>query len=230
MKRLFLLLSLMLSFIASSEALLIVDVSNPVVVKDSSFKGMNIYLTGIADTKSEMMVEVIGPEMESKLWKRVNKYGIWIKKTAIKSVKIPSYYHYAVHNNDASEGFERLIKKRCLDAIEDPAYATSTLDILQQRGLYPKQPDAVEFVSNHIFKTSFYLPEHAETGTYEVTTCKLGADNECNHTSFTVERSQFRNKIVALSKSNKILYAVLAVLLALALGGLAGYVFRKDMK
>ncbi|MFS8180544.1 TIGR02186 family protein [Pseudovibrio denitrificans] len=232
---------------------LVSAVSSSRVAITSNFTGTQILVYGEiardAETVSrtgnqDVVVVVEGPLERVTTWRKDRILGLWINATSQTYIAVPSFY--AVHATDdlrniASEdwlkqyriGLENLplaaLGTRA-PATERKAFKEAFLRDRVQHGLYSQMSKSINFLSPTLFSTTVDLPATIPTGDYKVTTFLFsgGVLLDSQEQVLTVAKIGFEQVTFNLSRQYPAVYGVLAIILALFTGWIAGVIFKKD--
>ena len=232
---------------------LVSAVSSSHVAITSNFTGTQILVYGEiardAETvprtgNQDVVVVVEGPMERVTTWRKDRILGLWINATSQTYIAAPSFY--AVHATDdlrniASEdwlkqyriGLENLplaaLGSRA-PAAERKAFREAFLRSRVQHGLYSQMSRSIDFLSPTLFSTTIDLPATIPTGDYKVTTFLFsgGVLLAQQEQMLTVAKTGFEQVTFNLSRQYSAVYGVLAIILALFTGWLAGVIFKKD--
>ncbi|SDQ84235.1 TIGR02186 family protein [Pseudovibrio sp. Tun.PSC04-5.I4] len=232
---------------------LVSAVSSNNVAITSNFTGTQILVYGEiardAETVSrsggqDIVVVVEGPLERVTTWRKDRIVGLWINATSQTYIAVPSFY--AVHTTDdlrnvASEdwlkqyriGLENLplaaLGSRA-PAAERKAFKEAFLRSRVKAGLYSQMSKTIDFLSPTLFSTKIDLPAIIPTGKYKVTTFLFSGDVllDKQEQSLTVAKKGFEQVTFSLSRQHPAIYGLIAIMLALFTGWLAGVIFKKD--
>ena len=100
---------------------------------------------------------------------------------------------------------------------------------LQREGLFGRQLGNVSFLGNQLFRTDVHFPSNVPTGAYLVTVYLIrdGAVESAQSTPLSVSKIGIGAWVYDFAYEQSALYGLLAIVLALLAGWLAGVVFRR---
>ena len=110
----------------------------------------------------------------------------------------------------------------------EAAFSEALIRIRSDAGLYSKQPGGVRVTANTLFDTAIDLPANLTEGLYK-TRIFLTRDGKIvsDHTSFvSVEKVGLERWLYSLAHDQPLLYALLALAIAIAAGYIASTAFR----
>lgn len=232
---------------------LVSAVSSANVAITSNFTGTEILVFGeiARDAESvarpgdqEVVVVVEGPQERVTTWRKDRIVGLWINATSQTYIAVPSFY--AVHTTDDLRNIasEDWLKQYRIGLANIPLAALGTrapasvrsafkdafLRDRVEAGLYAQMSKAIEFLSPTLFSTKIALPANIPTGEYKVTTFLFsgGVLLDTQEKMLTVAKKGFEQVTFSLSRQYPALYGLLAIIMAVFTGWLAGVIFKKD--
>lgn len=232
---------------------LVAAVSSANVAITSNFTGTEILVFGeiARDAESvarpgeqEVVVVVEGPQERVTTWRKDRIVGLWINATSQTYIAVPSFY--AVHTTDDLRNIasENWLKQYRIGLANLPLAALGTrapasvrtafkdafLRDRVEAGLYAQMSKAIEFLSPTLFSTKIALPANIPTGEYKVTTFLFsgGVLLDTQEKMLTVAKKGFEQVTFSLSRHYPALYGLIAIILAVFTGWLAGVIFKKD--
>ena len=98
-----------------------------------------------------------------------------------------------------------------------------------QQGLYFAEPAAVDFVQAGLFRVHFTFPSNVPPGTYRARVYEIQKGKIISEgvTELSIRKAGLEERIYQTAQDSPWLYGILAVVLALLSGWLAGAVFRR---
>ncbi|MDD7911124.1 TIGR02186 family protein [Pseudovibrio exalbescens] len=193
----------------------------------------------------DIVVVVEGPPERVTTWRKERIFGLWINAHSKTYTNVPSFY--AVHSTrplqeiteddtleDQRTGLVNLplapFGVRLSSAEDRRAFRKAFLQERVDLGLYAERPDTIKLLSPTLFATSIPIPANVPVGEFKVTTFLYngGVVLSEGHQELTVAKKGFEQFTFDLANENPALYGVIAVILALFTGWLAGVIFRKD--
>ncbi|WP_068080616.1 TIGR02186 family protein [Polycladidibacter stylochi] len=246
---------LMVLCLTSAQAESLVSaISSPSVSITSNFTGTDILVFGEVNRdkasvprvgKHELVVVVEGPKERVVTWRKERILGLWINANSRTYTNVPSFY--AVHTSGplSDIGTEETLKQQRIglqnlplapiyekgqDVSERQLFKSALIRKKQEADLYAQREGAITFLSPTLFSTTVPLPSNIAVGEYTITTylyhgsALLTSQTQHLH----VAKTGFEQHTYALAHEKPLLYGLVAVLLALFTGWLAGMIFRKD--
>ena len=220
----------------------VADLSKYVISIDSGFTGTDVLLYGAVEEEGDLVVVIRGPDERVSIRRKDRIAGIWMNQDEIEFQAAPSFYLVASNrplDEIAQKNFRELhqIGLDALQLISNTArpeeevtpFREALIRNRRREGLYSDSIDAMKFLSNRLFSTSVHFPANVPEGAYraEVFLIRDGKVISAETTPLFVNKSGFLWQINFYAHSQPALYGIVAILLALFAGWIAGVVFRK---
>lgn len=247
MKKILLSISLMIFFglyINQAKAdYLIADLSTEHIILNYDFKGQYITISGITDGVKDIVISVYGPVRAYRVWKKEKINGVWVND---KSFTIPSEHSYfyiaaskdlysiadldTLRDLNLDYQFETYQVQEKYPQLQFDKFKEEFKLYRQALRLYPTKTEGIEHIGNNIFRAKFFIPTCAYNGKYEVKIYAFikGAVVKSMDLSFDVRKQGLYATIDEISKKKPLEYSILATIIALSAGLVAGFIFRKD--
>ena len=232
---------------------LTVALSTPEVTINSNFTGTTVTVFGVIDRDAaalsavgtyDIAVLLMGPP-ETRVVRRKQRFlGIWANAASETFEAAPTFYSLSTSVNVADLatapvlarlqlGFDNIaLRYEGRAAINDPAasdFRDAFIRLKDRAGLYHQQV-GVRFIGNLIFRTTFYLPANISIGWYTADAF-LFSDRQLIATakdSLRVSKTGLEDTLSTFARSQSLVYGLICVALALAIGWLGGVIFRRD--
>lgn len=233
---------------------LVAALSADVVRIESNYTGTNIVVFGeIARDAGtvgrpdpyDIAVVVSGPESNITTRRKGRFLGIWVNRDAEVFADVPSFL--AVHTTRPPHELSsraileehriglNFLNLRIARASDVPIsdrdnFRAAFLRLRLASGLYSERHDVIDFLSNSLFRTSVPLPANIPVGDYKVTAYLLQGGTLLAETQMPlrVAKTGFEQYTYWFAHQYSAAYGLLAVLLAVFTGWLAGVIFRRD--
>ena len=229
----------LLSFSVNARPL-IADLSLRSIEIDSKFSGTEILLFGARNDAGDVVVVVRGPELEYILRKKERIAGVWANKKQVNLYGINSFYSAAssrelegIRNKDLLASLNIGIENISFDMSSEnyfdrDEFKKAFLDDKERDKLYMAEIGDVSFIGDTLFRTIIKFPDNIPRGTYtaEVYLFSDGQLMGVQSTPLLVKKTGFGAFIFDLAYEHSFLYGIMAVLLALTAGWVAGSFFR----
>lgn len=228
-----------------SQTPLIADLSEHQIQITTGFVGTDVLLFGTVDLGSNVVVVVRGPEERTTVWRKGRFAGIWVNDRRVVFERVPSFY--AVRSSaPLDEIASRSTRMRHgmgaeflrLRAGEEGDTSAEMLETFrkalirnkQREGLFATGGDSITFLGGQLFRTRLHFPANVPTGFYDVEVFMLqdGRVVHAQTTPLIVRKAGLGADVFFFAHNYSALYGVIAVLLAVAAGVIAAFVFRKS--
>jgi hypothetical protein len=217
----------------------------PDVVEISSFyQGRNVTVTGTLPPGLGAVVEVMGSTTEEHLMRKGRRGPLWMNVGQISVSGVPSLYLVlssradllAGNLIDAAWGFPALIQRISLKGdvqdSEKDKFKHQFLELKESQSLYGSWPGGLKLSpagdGRQKVTGKFWLPSNIKPDMYKVclTTVKEGhaVDKVC--TDLPVQMVGFPAFLMTMAYDHAALYGLLAVIIALVVGAIMGYLFK----
>ena len=222
---------------------LIGDMSEYHVNIDSTFTGKNLILFGAQNDPGDILIAVRGPKRNVTVRrKKETAAGIWVNDKAIIFLNVPFYY--ALNGSGESPvlnssplykaleiGQEQLVLNtpRPIEASERDEFTQAYLNLQKEKGLYRHFSEPLKFMGDTLFKTLITFPDTLPRGDYAVDMYLFedGRLRGVQTLPITVDKVGFDAFIYDLAHNNSILYALLAIGIALSVGWTISQLFSR---
>ncbi|MGF1593883.1 MAG: TIGR02186 family protein [Kiloniellaceae bacterium] len=226
------------------QAPLIADLSEHQIQITTGFVGTDVLLFGTVAPDANVVVVVRGPEQETTVWRKGRFAGIWINDRRVVFERVPSFY--AVRSNapldEIASQSTRLrhgmgaeyLRLRPGEAETDEAataiFRAALIRNKQRAGLFATSGDNITFLGGQLFRTRLHFPANVPTGFYDVEVFMLqeGRVVHAQTTPLIVRKAGLGADVFYFAHNYSAAYGIIAVLLAVAAGVIAAFVFRKN--
>jgi len=248
MRRLLLALALLLAAAAAvpaaaqapSSTALVADLSKRQIAITTGFAGTDLLLFGAVEGPGDVIVVVRGPRRDQVVRRKIRIAGVWLNGESVEFEHVPVFYWVASSRPLAAiaePGFldEHAIGTGHLDfrpvqtAHDTAAYRAALIRNKAEADLYEEAEGAVTFVADRLFRTSVTFPANLPTGTYAAEVYLLRDRTLVSRQTATIDvaRVGLGARIHNFARQQAALYGIIAVLVALVAGWLAGAIFRR---
>jgi uncharacterized protein (TIGR02186 family) len=189
-----------------------------------------------------VVVVVRGPARREVVRRKERVAGIWLNGTAVTFDHVPGFYFVAT-----SRPLDRVAPAETLahlqigvETLKLEARGAATpklaaefhaglLGAKQASRLYSRKPGTVSVQGGRLFRTSIRFPANVPTGVYsaEVHLFRDGRPISVSKTPVIVRKAGIEARIYDFAHEQSALYGIVAIVIALVAGWLAGVVFRK---
>lgn len=236
-------LSLFLTFpLYASARPIIADLSVRQIEIDSGFTGTDILLFGARTDPGDIVVVVRGPETSYIVRKKDRVAGVWVNKKQMIFNGINGFYaiasnrpldniqnDYLLSSLQIGEG-EISLPPNAPDAHSNvPEFKAALLKRKQGEKLYAPHISEISFMGDTLFRTVIRFPENIARGVYtaEIYLFSDGQLSGIQSTPIIVSKKGFDAYVYDFAYKYPAMYGIVAVLIALFAGWVAGTVFRR---
>lgn len=241
---------LLLSLAAAREPLLVPDVSQRNVEIRYSFSGAELLLFGaiiypggrIPTDRSDIAVVLKGPTQSILVREKKKVAGIWMNVESARFRSVPGFYSIA-----SSRPLSKLIDERTAAIYElglgniqlSPAsdsppeaqqrFERGLVGLMKRQSLYSEHPGRVEISQGVLYRARIAIPARVPVGRYTAETFLIrnGKIFAAATRKIEIRKSGFERFVAESAEEIPLIYGIFAVALSVALGWLAGSVFRR---
>lgn len=220
---------------------LVADLSSREIAITTGFTGSELLLFGAVDGDGDIVVVVRGPVQQEVVRRKERMAGIWVNADSVAYREVPSFYHVASTRplteiappralTDLELGADRLKFQRVgTPRPGDDVFRKALLRNKERDNLYTKGHGKIKIMGRRLFRTTVVFPTIVATGTYSVDVLlfRNGRVVDTETTPLSVRKVGLEAGIYNFAHEQSALYGVIAILIALMAGWLAGAVFRK---
>ena len=230
---------------ASGQQVLVADLSDHRIGISTGFTGAEVMLFGAIEGEGEIVVVVTGPRETVTVRRKSRIAGIWANTASQSFENVPAFYAVAstAPLEDVAPSDVRGRQQIGLDNIAMRASESSrqTDDEEVQRfrdglvrnriadGLFIAESAPVTVLSDRLFHTRITFPANVTTGLYSVAVYYMRDGNAVNAqtTPLLVEKTGLGAEVFLFAHRQSAVYGLFAILIAVAAGWLAAWIFRK---
>jgi len=221
---------------------LVADLSNHLVAITTGFTGAEILLFGAVEGPGDVVVTVRGPARDEAVRRKVRVAGLWMNGAEVRFSGVPVFYAMfssrppadivteelaEIHQIGADNLSLRSDSRRSPEEID--TFRAALIRAKERQGLY--QPDAgrLIFLGQRLFRANLVFPGNVPTGAYrvEVLLIRDGAVVSAQTTPLYISQAGISADVYEFAHRQAALYGLLAIVLAVGSGWIAGAVFRK---
>ncbi|MGI9510789.1 MAG: TIGR02186 family protein [Geminicoccaceae bacterium] len=221
------------------------DVSDRLIAITTAFVGGNVVVFGAVDeARGNIVITMQGPRESQMVRRKARVAGIWINRDRVEFENVPSFFAIASSqplNDIASESVRRqfglgvdhlaisLKDGADYSADEQQAFAEALIRNKQKAGLYTDEPVKVTFPGSKLFRTTFGFPAHVPPGHYAIEVFRLedGQVVGAQQSSLQISKVGMEAEVYDFANQRSALYGIMAIVIAVAAGWLAGVAFRR---
>lgn len=247
MKRLFLLLGMML-LAGARDPILVPEVSQHEIQVRQGFTGTELLLYGAiltpegtrAGTDYDIVVVLKGPTRAIRLREKKRLAGIWVNADSTEFRSAPTFFAVAssrpvrqIVDDKTAAIFElgldwlQLSPIGAYDPDVQARFSSGLVDLMRRDGLYKEDPKGVTLSEQVLYQARIGLPSSVQTGTYTAETFAVSHGRVVASAISRVEvrKEGFERFVAQFAQHRAFFYGLLAVLISVVMGVLAGRVF-----
>jgi uncharacterized protein (TIGR02186 family) len=159
--------------------------------------------------------------------------GIWINSTPRIIRPVPSYYAVVSSKPVAQMADEEAIQTYRLTPqtmlFASTPHGAGLVEAKTQDGLYHFQPDGVRILESNLFRADFFLPPNVPIGIFKAHIYEFSGKKLISSRTEELKVAQvgFNDSLSRMAREKPLIYALLSLLLSLAVGGSSAYLFRR---
>ncbi len=247
MKRLFLLLALILLG-GARDPILVPEISQHEVQVRQGFRGTELVLFGAilspdgtrAGPDYDIVVVLKGPTKSIVLREKQRIAGIWVNAESVEFRSAPTYFAVAsskpigkIVDDKTAAIYElglpwlQLSPIGSYDPKEQARMSAGLVDLMSREGLYRQDTRGVQVSQQVLYQARIALPSSVQTGVYTAETFAISRGRVVASAISRVEVKKlgFEKAVADFSQDYGFVYGLLAVLLSIGMGFLAGRLF-----
>lgn len=227
-----------------SQTPLIADLSEHQIQITTGFVGTDVLLFGTVEPGSNVVVVVRGPDEQTTVWRKARFAGIWVNDRRVAFDRVPSFFavrasapldDIATESTRMRHGMgARFLRLRTseegVSEAEVEAFRRALIRNKERAGLFATTGEQITFLGGQLFRTRLHFPANVPTGFYDVEVFMLqeGRVVHAQTTPLIVRKAGLGADVFFFAHNYSAAYGVIAVLLAVAAGIIAAFVFRKS--
>lgn len=220
-----------------------IDLAEKSIDITTGFDGARIIVYGIRKDRGDIAVIIRGPEQDMVVRRKSRLLGIWMNSKAVSFNDVPGYYDLALSRPVRDIAPINMLRRHNigLDALdfetddsEDPETVSSFREALirnqQGKGLFPLEAKPVNFIEDNFFKVTFDLTSNVPAGIYRIDAFLIRdeAVADVKTIELKVAQNGFSAEVFLFAHNQSLVYAVLAVLMAVFFGWGAYTLLRRE--
>ena len=221
------------------------DVSNRLIAITTAFSGSEVVVFGaIEEAQGDIVITMQGPRQRQIVQRKARVAGIWINRDRAAFEDVPSFFAIAstrpldqITSDSVRDLFGLGVDHLGLQMLDDVAYdpdeRTAFTEALirnkQKAGLYSMEPEAVTFPGPKLFRTTFSFPANVPPGMYQIEVRRLkdGQVTDAQQSTLQISKIGLEADVFDFAHQRSALYGIVAIVIAVAAGWIAGVVFRR---
>jgi uncharacterized protein (TIGR02186 family) len=221
------------------------DISYHLIAITTAFVGTTVVLFGTTTAGNDIAVTVVGPRANEVVRRKSRVAGIWMNTDELTFRNVPSFYAVASNRpldqiatvdvrarHELGLEYPRLdpVDARGRDIGEITAFRDALIRNKQRQGLYVVEPGVVRFISPQLFRASIEFPANVAPGIYQVQVYELqdGQVSDAQRSTLVISKVGLEADLFDFAQHRPALYGLLAIVLAVVSGWLAGVIFRRN--
>lgn len=238
----------LLMLTGARDPILVPEISQHEVNLQQGFTGTDLLLFGAILTPEgsraardyDIVVVLKGPTQSIVLREKRKVAGVWVNAASTEFRSAPSYYAFAstrpiadIVDDKTAAIYELGLKWLQLSPIgainpeEQARFSSGLVDLNRRNGLYREEEGGVKVSEQVLYQARIGLPSQVPEGTYTAETFAIAKGRVVASASSKVEVRKFGvDRVIAnFSDNYGFAYGLLAVVIAVAMGWLAGRLF-----
>jgi uncharacterized protein (TIGR02186 family) len=224
---------------------LVADLSEHLIAITTAFVGEDVVLFGTSDGGADIVITVVGPREDQIVRRKERVAGIWVNSESLEFARVPSYYAVAssapldeIAQPDVLArhelGVEHLrlepVDPSGVDASQIEAFREALVRNKQRQRLYTSAPPPVSFLGPRLFRTTLNFPANVAPGIYQVQVFEIedGHVKDAQRSALVISKVGLEADVFDFAQQRAPLYGLLAIVMAVGLGWLAGVIFRRS--
>lgn len=230
------------------DPILVPEISQHEVQVRQGFRGTELLLFGAILTPEgtragqdyDIVVVLKGPTQSIVLREKQRIAGMWINAASTEFRSAPTFFAVAssrpirqIVDDKTAAIYELGLPWLQLSPIgayepkEQARFSGGLVDLMQREGLYTEDPHGVKLSEQVLYQARIALPSSVQTGTYTAETFAVTRGRVITSAISKVEvrKQGFERAVADFAEYNGFFYGLLAVVLSVAMGFLAGRLF-----
>ena len=227
---------------------------------DANFSGEELLVFGAfysdpsqsRDSKSDILIEVVGPLEDVALRKKDSYFGFWLNSKSVTFRDVPGFYYLSSTSELTNEFLTNnqigLLEKKKSEMIDWSSLTTDWGSVVNEKekeefysalirtkqndALYKQVSDEIEIIDGNLFRSYIDIPNTVPVGEYNVN-LHLIIDNEVSQEysyNFMVTRVGIEEVIYSFSKNYPFLYGLISLIIAIIIGWSGAEIFKRYRK
>jgi uncharacterized protein (TIGR02186 family) len=239
------LLAMMLTAAPARAEGLMADLSEHLIAITTAFVGADVVLFGTSDGGADIVITVVGPREDQIVRRKDRMAGIWVNRESLEFARVPSYYAVAssapldqIARPEVLARHELGVEHVRLEPVDPSEVDASQVEVFrdalvrnkQRQRLYSSAPPPVSFLGPRLFRTTLNFPANVPPGIYQVQVFELedGYVKDAQRSALVISKVGFEADVFDFAQQRAPLYGLLAIVMAVSLGWLAGVIFRRS--
>ncbi len=220
------------------------DVSDRLIAITTAFIGSEVVVFGSTESKGPIIITVQGPRQTQMVRRKERIAGIWVNSDRIEFENVPSYYAIAASDPlaDVTDHATRNRLELGVDYLrlnmdgrqgysdeEIKDFAQALIRNKERDGLYTITPEVINYPGTKLFRATFAFPANVSPGLYRIEVFHFdeGAVIGAHQSSLQISKVGLEAEVYDFAREHAALYGLVAILIAVVSGWLAGVIFRR---
>lgn len=237
--------------IRAAEPKLVPDVSQRNIAIQSGFNGAELLLFGAIiyprgvtpDGPVDVAVIIRGPTQAITVREKQKIAGIWVNADSTDFRSAPTYYAIAT-----SRPLDQIVDEKTaaiyelgLDRLQlspsgeigsdnQKRFSNGLVDLKSRGGLFRQEAGSVEITDSVLYRARIVIPSSVPVGKYTAETLLIKDGRVIvadDNVEIEISKSGLEALITILAQDHSLIYGLLAVMISLALGWFAGFIFNR---
>jgi hypothetical protein len=222
---------------------------NPETIRIGAFfSGSRLSVSGKLPSNCEAVIEVIGQQVEEELMRKGRHWDLWMNVGEIDIFGAPRLYYVmssdsallAGSHNDLAWGYAALRKEATFQGTSGGGPGSKLFEefirLKEEQGLYGKFPQAVQLTDSDEGQITvqgvFHFSTRVAPGPYRVclSAVRNGRIIQRRCTTLEVSLTGLPAFLSLLASNHEVLYGLMAISFAVAVGLLSGFAFKRGRR
>lgn len=221
------------------------DVSDRLIAITTAFVGGDVVVFGAIDeAEGDIVITMQGPRQSQMVRRKSRIAGIWVNRDRVAFDNVPSFFAIAstrsldeIASSSVRDQFGLGVDHLSMtpsdganySSDERKAFTDALIRNKQKADLYTKSPLRVTFPGPKLFRATFSFPANVPPGPYQIEVFRLedGQVTGAQQSSLQISKIGLEADVFDFANQRSALYGMVAIIIAVAAGWLAGVVFRR---
>lgn len=237
--------------VRAAEPKLVPDVSQRNIAIQSGFNGAELLLFGAIiyprgvtpDGPVDVAVIIRGPTQAITVREKQKIAGIWVNADSTDFRSAPTYYAIAT-----SRPLDQIVDEKTAAIYElglnrlqlspsgeigsdnQKRFSNGLVDLKSRGGLFRQEAGSVEITDSVLYRARIVIPSSVPVGKYTAETLLIKDGRVIvadDNVEIEISKSGLEALITILAQDHSLIYGLLAVMISLALGWFAGFIFNR---
>ena len=251
---------MIIQLLCTSSFALVIGSDQEEIYIDANFSGESLLVFGAfysdpsqsRDSKSDILIEVVGPVEDVALRKKESYFGFWLNSKSILFNDIPGFYYLSSTSEISNEFLNKnqigllnykrsgmdnnsLIESNLSEVksiAEQKEFYNALVRTKTSENLYKQVFDEIEIIDGNLFRSYIDIPNTVPVGEYNVN-LYLIIDNQVTQKysyNFMVTRVGIEEAIYSFSKNFPFFYGLISLIIAIIIGWSGSEIFKRFRK